>query len=330
VIPPSGFFFNETHDGTNSLAPFGGSDFSSYVDIGDSTITFESSNVVSGSAVQAISTSQVGFDFLNATGSDVEFRSEITSAGLGFYLANVLPACAFSSCPEITGGALSQLMTSTPGAGGLGVLGTVGFTFLIQDNGLDLLNLSGTLGLSRTVDGLFVSDNLDAARAVLLHLVQSTDPADAAALGFAWDATHVSYQLGQGSHHLTYSTTVFSTSTAAPLGCGASLVSFAGFGDPIGRGGTADLALSSITASDLNSFSVATCPGNGDIPGVNFTPPTFKKPFYRDGILRFDSGDGGGGGGQAVPEPATWALMILGFGAMGAVIRRRRTAGAPA
>jgi len=33
-----------------------------------------------------------------------------------------------------------------------------------------------------------------------------------------------------------------------------------------------------------------------------------------------------GGGGNAVPEPATWAMMILGFGAVGSVIRRRRTA----
>jgi choice-of-anchor C domain-containing protein len=28
-----------------------------------------------------------------------------------------------------------------------------------------------------------------------------------------------------------------------------------------------------------------------------------------------------------IPEPATWALMILGFGGVGAMIRRRRTAG---
>ena len=27
----------------------------------------------------------------------------------------------------------------------------------------------------------------------------------------------------------------------------------------------------------------------------------------------------------AVPEPATWAMMILGFGYMGALLRRRRT-----
>ena len=30
--------------------------------------------------------------------------------------------------------------------------------------------------------------------------------------------------------------------------------------------------------------------------------------------------------GTAVPEPATWAMMIMGFGAMGAVLRQRRTA----
>ena len=30
----------------------------------------------------------------------------------------------------------------------------------------------------------------------------------------------------------------------------------------------------------------------------------------------------------AVPEPATWAMMIVGFGAAGAMIRRRRTVAA--
>ena len=32
------------------------------------------------------------------------------------------------------------------------------------------------------------------------------------------------------------------------------------------------------------------------------------------------------GFGVAVPEPATWALMIMGFGLAGAGLRRRRTA----
>jgi len=31
-----------------------------------------------------------------------------------------------------------------------------------------------------------------------------------------------------------------------------------------------------------------------------------------------------GGGGNEIPEPGTWALMILGFGATGAMLRQRR------
>ena len=34
--------------------------------------------------------------------------------------------------------------------------------------------------------------------------------------------------------------------------------------------------------------------------------------------------------GTGVPEPASWALMIVGFGAMGAMLRRRRMAAVPA
>jgi len=36
--------------------------------------------------------------------------------------------------------------------------------------------------------------------------------------------------------------------------------------------------------------------------------------------------DCGGGGGNVIPEPATWAMMILGFGGVGSLMRRRRTA----
>lgn len=35
-----------------------------------------------------------------------------------------------------------------------------------------------------------------------------------------------------------------------------------------------------------------------------------------------------GGGGGVIPEPATWAMMIAGFGLVGGAMRRRRVAGA--
>lgn len=47
-----------------------------------------------------------------------------------------------------------------------------------------------------------------------------------------------------------------------------------------------------------------------------------------NGFVAGASGDGAYGGNiniAAVPEPATWALMIMGFGSAGYMIRRRRT-----
>ena len=42
--------------------------------------------------------------------------------------------------------------------------------------------------------------------------------------------------------------------------------------------------------------------------------------------VAFFTTEDGGGGGNEVPEPATWAMMILGFGGVGSMMRRRRTA----
>ena len=66
--------------------------------------------------------------------------------------------------------------------------------------------------------------------------------------------------------------------------------------------------------------------------GSAFTQVTLTDLFVRyQGIvgpgLRGESGVGipdGGGLGTAVPEPSTWAFMILGFGGAGAMLRHRR------
>lgn len=69
-------------------------------------------------------------------------------------------------------------------------------------------------------------------------------------------------------------------------------------------------------------------------PGSTFTPLDY---FIQDGAVLFNvSGQTPGGGftvfnvtsaavGNTVPEPATWALLILGFGAVGGAMRRRFT-----
>ena len=60
---------------------------------------------------------------------------------------------------------------------------------------------------------------------------------------------------------------------------------------------------------------------NLSISGVSFSFGTVPGEF--SGCVGDCSGGGGGGQG-GVPEPASWAMMILGFGGVGAMLRRRR------
>lgn len=82
-------------------------------------------------------------------------------------------------------------------------------------------------------------------------------------------------------------------------------------------------------------------PGFQTIPGP-FGDLVVEALAFRDGALSLDNivfehvGAGSPGGPAvpgpgAVPEPASWALMILGFGAAGATLRvsRRRLQTAP-
>jgi hypothetical protein len=67
------------------------------------------------------------------------------------------------------------------------------------------------------------------------------------------------------------------------------------------------------------------CGPYNQICGTNFRNfnlggGTFTKTF---GDVGGGGGGGGGGGNAPVPEPATWALMLAGFGLVGIALRRR-------
>ena len=330
--------FGPTTGGTFSLSTFGGGDYRSYVDVGDASISFESADVVSGPGVQARSRTMVAFDFRNDSADAVRFDSLITPAGMGFYMANLDPMCRFSSCPEAVGARLSDLTLSSLDSPNLG---KVKFEFSIQDNGKDLYRVMGSLALRIGPGGYYVDSQLEDAMVKLSGFTQSTLASDNAILGYAWDATPVHFDLASGLHHLTYSTSVFSSSGANPVSCGASLVSFVGFGDPIGRGGGVESASEDLAGFDsfiggtsFKAFSESaagatgsTCPsatpGSGGLQGFKPKPSSFEKPIFVDGVLRY-----GIKMSAAVPEPATWAMMILGFGVVGMAARRRRMMGA--
>jgi hypothetical protein len=79
-------------------------------------------------------------------------------------------------------------------------------------------------------------------------------------------------------------------------------------------------SLAAITGIFLNVYeSEAGYPTNG--PGRAFNG-NFVVTELKLNATAIPGGPGGGAG--AVPEPATWAMMILGFGAAGSALRSRR------
>ncbi|HEY0649235.1 PEPxxWA-CTERM sorting domain-containing protein [Phenylobacterium sp.] len=72
--------------------------------------------------------------------------------------------------------------------------------------------------------------------------------------------------------------------------------------------------------------------GNQALPGTNGLFTVFGDAGERFTGIRLDSSQNSfeiDNLAVAVPEPATWGMMILGFAGMGAVIRRRRHPAAP-
>ena len=75
------------------------------------------------------------------------------------------------------------------------------------------------------------------------------------------------------------------------------------------------------------SINAATSYAGFDASRLTFTANSVSvdlNGLTANGTIKIDIAGGGG----AVPEPATWSLMIGGFGGLGAVLRRRRASSA--
>lgn len=105
-------------------------------------------------------------------------------------------------------------------------------------------------------------------------------------------------------------------------------------------------AISSVRIYGLSGYTTETQTGSVCTPdkkgGLKCKPTSYDVDVVHDG-LAFDDirhvsyeglyaskapidGDAGVGASNPVPEPSTWTMMIMGFGALGAALRRRRAA----
>ena len=102
--------------------------------------------------------------------------------------------------------------------------------------------------------------------------------------------------------------TIFDFTGSAPftIVAGGPTVQYAG--QPITSGGS---IVSGVEGNGVIQF-------HGSVSSISWTNPNYEY-FYGFTV-----------GSVGVPEPATWGMMIMGFGGIGALMRRRRTVAAAA
>ena len=320
---PGGFYHFEGDliDNTiNDLSPSGAS-FTSRSEVDGPEILFVNGNATSGSNALTTSTTSLDVTFTNSSSEavDTTLRSTLLPAGFGLFVGSA--GCAggvVTSCSEAVGGP-DFANFSYNGANVFGPLAFASFDFTISSGRETLFSLTGSVALIRdptTGKNVLVTDIANAA-SVLKGFSLVTPANSPTALAFVWDATDIDLSLGTlaagESRVLTYTTSASTlTHSFGTGGCG--LVAFSEFGDPIGRGG-------SIPPPALASALVPIDPcAGGNTGGLTLQRPSlfrFPVPTFENGVLSVLAD-------STVPEPATWAMLITGFGVVGAARRRQR------
>jgi len=277
--------------------------FASTSDVAGNAIVFQNGNAAAGVASSVSSFTSLDITFRNGGALAVQpiLHSSITPAGLGLFVSAscggeaALPNCGGSSD---FGELAVQRLSKYSGEGNLIASST--FFFNILSDGNSLYSISGGISLvydSSLQQTIVVTDLSDAASR-LTGFTRVTSSEDPYAIGFAWDATDIDIAieglLNPGEFRtLTYETGVTSFTRNSSFD-GRNVVAYAGFGDPIGR----NSSIPPPPAYSVQSFEL----------------PTFNTDGSLDVAFI----------GSTAPEPASWALMIGGFGMIGAATRRRR------
>lgn len=324
--------------GDNKVQSMGqGGSADAFVSTSGDSISFKSGVATVGDDARSFSVSGVDLTIVNTGSQGLQlnnFHSTIVPAGMGFFLqdrsGSTIPANIFTDYGQTDAASWANVFDvvgeNTPFA-------RVGFAFDIYGDGYDaaavydpfaeghvngsIYTLSGYVELS--FDGLGAlqrNEHITAAQSAMPSFQVAAN--NAVAYGYDWQATDIGLELSKflapdESTNLYYRTAVYADTAFGCLPGGLTcLVAYSGFGDPIGRGG----GISSLAA---RGFGPMAEPGNCmegpncTIKGLVFNPDPIQG-------ISFDVTTVQGG----VPEPATWLMMIAGFGLMGAALRRRR------
>ncbi len=308
--------------------PADGGGFEASLEIEPDLIRFRNGGVGVGAFSLISSTTRLTLDVVNDSASPIafsSFSSVIIPAGFGYFIAALAGECSplsptgCSLLPPRDSVNFQNLVRAKDLPAGL-ELGRVGFDFQVLVDGTLAYGLAASLRLffdPASNSNVFFEDFGDAPT-LLNGFTLASEPGDKGVLGYAWDETPFFFDLpdpvlGAGeTRSIRYVATVFLETYANIPNTSLTLLGYSAFGDPIGRptGGGSELAAPLFEASPF-AF------GNN----VEIGSFTFLIPFLKDGVLFLPPAGGGAG---AIPEPGTWAMLIAGFGLVGAVARRSR------
>jgi hypothetical protein len=296
-------------------------------------------------------------------------RTKLLAAGMGLFfatplLANYAPGSSERTPPDTLDCTAFQLKNCGPvsdpvvaalfnAPGDIFGETRTGFDFNVTVDGVSQYRMAAEIGYDANKD---YYENLEQARD-LVNFRESNVPGQLFTTAYAWDDSFVNIKLADTLLPGETLTAIYTIKTYLDIGGdsgdfirffpidggGEELVitpgGFAAFGDPIGGNSTIDDA--GITASRLSSaaafdaFTVINTNGTGqfDLPFVVVDPANGEIVTILDAKTLLLPADefpyGPPAGVNPVPEPATWALLIVGFGLVGA-LQRRRLAGTAA
>ena len=326
IAPPAaGFGFSGTVlEEYRSTSLGTGAGFDATSDIDGDFIFFENGTMASGPFGFARAETLVDIDFVNSLAVPIQtsLQSTIFPTGFGFYVAEFGGGCSGATlpdCAETASGPGFAAFRATPGAAQGQAIAGVGFVFDVLSDGVVARSLRGSITIVRDPATGMVSfvEDFDDAAAILNNFRLVTDPGNPYAYAYAWDETPYTVDFGTvlapgASRTVTYRTITESWTYASQAAESSSLnqiIGFAGFADPVGRGGGFN-ALSRLAGPFATQQT-------GTIDGIRFVQQRLQLPRFENGVIIFEPA-------AAVPEPGTWAMMILGFGLVGGMLRRRR------